>query len=59
LIVSPNPAISPAVPAATRLASIDAYRGFVMFQLMAEVLQFVEVSRTLPDSEFWKFLACH
>jgi heparan-alpha-glucosaminide N-acetyltransferase len=40
-----------------RLASVDAYRGLVMFLMMAEVLNFRSVSRALPDSEVWGFLA--
>jgi len=40
----------------TRLASIDAYRGLVMFLMMAEVLAIGRVARALPDSAFWKFL---
>jgi predicted acyltransferase len=44
--------------AAGRLGSIDAYRGLVMFLMMAEALQFCAVSRALPDSAVWKFL-CH
>ena len=42
-----------------RLASIDAYRGLVMFLLMAEVLNFAAVSRALPGNKFWAFLAYH
>jgi heparan-alpha-glucosaminide N-acetyltransferase len=42
-----------------RLASIDAYRGFVMFLMMAEVLRLSQVSAKLPESAFWKFLAFH
>ncbi len=38
---------------APRLASIDAYRGFVMFLMMAEVLQSWDVARALPQSTFW------
>ena len=41
-----------------RLASIDAYRGFVMFLMLAEVLRLCEVSQALPDSGFWRLL-CH
>lgn len=40
-----------------RLASVDVYRGLVMFLMMAEVLRLPAVARALPDSEFWKFLA--
>src|SRR3954453_18624726 len=42
-----------------RLASIDAYRGLVMFLMMAEVLRLSQVASKLPDSLFWKFLAFH
>ncbi len=41
----------------SRLASVDAYRGFVMLLMMGEVLSFGKVSAALPDSSFWKFLA--
>lgn len=59
---SPIPAESPlkegAVPPA-RLASIDAYRGFVMFLMMAEVLRLCRVSAAVPQSAFWKVLCFH
>jgi predicted acyltransferase len=42
-----------------RLGSIDAYRGLVMLLMMAEVLRLAAVSKALPDSSFWKFLAWH
>jgi heparan-alpha-glucosaminide N-acetyltransferase len=42
----------------SRVASIDAYRGFVMLLMMAEVLDFCSVSGNLPGSGFWRFL-CH
>jgi heparan-alpha-glucosaminide N-acetyltransferase len=41
-----------------RVASVDAYRGFVMLLMMAEVLDFCGVSENIPASGFWKFL-CH
>src|SRR5687767_10563361 len=41
---------------ARRLVSIDAYRGLVMFLMMAEVLAIGAVARAVPDSAFWKFL---
>jgi heparan-alpha-glucosaminide N-acetyltransferase len=41
----------------TRLASVDAYRGFVMFLMMAEVLQVSGVARAFPSSAFWGMLA--
>lgn len=47
------------LPTPTRLSSIDAYRGFVMFLMMAEVLQLAAVAKAHPESTFWKFLAHH
>jgi predicted acyltransferase len=41
-----------------RLASIDAYRGLVMFLMMAEVLRLCEVARRVPGNRIWEFL-CH
>ena len=41
-----------------RLASIDAYRGMVMFLMMAEVLNCCEVAGRLPGNRFWELL-CH
>lgn len=43
---------------AQRLGSIDAYRGFVMLLMMAEVLHFCRVAGAVPGSGFWSFL-CH
>ena len=37
--------------------SIDAYRGFVMFLMVAEALQLGQMARNFPDSGFWSFLA--
>jgi predicted acyltransferase len=44
------------LPAPQRVSSVDAYRGFVMFLMMAEVLRFSKVSEALPGSAFWAFL---
>lgn len=49
---------SPTAPS-ERLASVDAYRGLVMFLMMGEVLRFSSVAKALPDSSFWAFLAWH
>ena len=46
-------------PSPARLGSIDAYRGFVMFLMMAEVLQIGRVARAFPQSGFWQLLAHH
>src|SRR5262249_55505730 len=52
--MNPSPAPSP-----TRVAAIDAYRGFVMFLMLAEVLHLAAVSRAVPDDPVWRFLAHH
>ena len=57
IAATPQPIVLPARPA--RVASIDAYRGLVMFLMMAEVVQLATVSKSLPDSGFWAFLAHH
>src|SRR4051812_43281547 len=46
-------------PAPARLASIDAYRGFVMFLMMAEVLHLARVAKAHPGDALWAFLAYH
>lgn len=46
-------------PRQVRVASVDAYRGFVMLLMMAEVLHLSRVARAVPESGFWKFLAYH
>lgn len=43
-------------PQPQRLASIDAYRGFVMFLMMAEVLRLCQVAAKVPQSGVWEFL---
>ncbi|MDB6027127.1 MAG: hypothetical protein JWM68_3350 [Verrucomicrobiales bacterium] len=40
-----------------RLLSLDAYRGFAMFLMMAEVLRLGRIAAAQPDSVIWKFLA--
>src|SRR5262245_15696862 len=54
----PQSAKAPIV-SSLRLTSIDAYRGFVMFLMMAEVWSFHRVAQALPDNPFWRFLAHH
>src|SRR5262249_15627850 len=41
----------------TRNVAVDAYRGFVMFLMMAEVLQLSRVAAAYPGNWFWGFLA--
>ncbi|MBM3834664.1 MAG: DUF5009 domain-containing protein [Verrucomicrobia bacterium] len=50
---------APAPSSAQRLTSIDAYRGLVMFLMMAEVLSLSRVAEALPHSGFWQFLHHH
>jgi predicted acyltransferase len=49
---------SPAPAPTVRLTSVDAYRGLVMFLMMAEVLNLGRVAAN-TGSGFWKFLAYH
>ena len=44
-------------PAASRIASVDVYRGFVMLLMMAEILSFLKVAEALPGNAFWGFLS--
>lgn len=46
-------------PLPPRLASVDAYRGFVMFLMMAEVLCLGAVAKARPGDKVWEFLAHH
>jgi len=48
---------APDVP--QRLVSLDAYRGFVMLLMLAEVLRLAAVASRVPASAFWGFLAFH
>jgi len=43
--------------AAPRLASVDAYRGLVMFLMMAEILKLTVLARALPECDILAFLA--
>src|ERR1700732_1979328 len=52
--------IQEAVPAravSARNVALDAYRGFVMLLMMAEVLELSRVAAAYPTSLFWKVLA--
>ncbi len=42
-----------------RVASIDAYRGFVMFLMMAELLRLSRVAGSFPGDAVWSFLSFH
>jgi predicted acyltransferase len=38
---------------------VDAYRGFVMLLMMAEVLRLSRVAQAFPGNGFWNFLSYH
>jgi predicted acyltransferase len=42
-----------------RNVAVDAYRGFVMLLMMAEVLEFAQVAKAYPGNWFWGELAYH
>jgi heparan-alpha-glucosaminide N-acetyltransferase len=43
--------------ATTRVTSIDAFRGFVMFLMLAEVMQLWKLHDAFPASRFWAAVA--
>jgi predicted acyltransferase len=49
----------PAKLLSNRVGSIDAYRGFVMLLMMAEVLELRKVANAVSDSSLWQTLAFH
>jgi predicted acyltransferase len=49
----------PQPPATGRVAAIDAYRGLVMFLMMAEVLHLSRMAEAFPNDPVWRFLALH
>ena len=53
-----TPPATPAPPAA-RLDSVDAYRGLVMFLMMAEILRLAAVAKAVPGSWLLGVLAYH
>jgi predicted acyltransferase len=48
--------MQPTQTAPIRLASLDVYRGFVMFLMVAEVLQLPKIAKLFPDSTFWQYV---
>jgi predicted acyltransferase len=55
---SPAQPIQPLLVPTARVGSIDAYRGLVMFLMMAEVLELARVADQVP-TDFWKLLGKH
>src|SRR6187401_1569904 len=56
---APKPAqAAPMAPPATiRIAAIDAFRGFVMFLMLAEAMRLPTLRNAFPDSRFWSIIA--
>src|SRR4051794_40767060 len=46
-----------APPISTRIASIDAFRGFVMFLMLAEAMRLWTLHDAFPASRFWAIVA--
>ena len=44
-------------PAVTRVTSIDAFRGFVMFLMLAEAMRLWTLHTAYPASAFWAIVA--
>ena len=44
-------------PTATRVTSIDAFRGFVMFLMLAEAMRLWTLHAAFPASRFWAIVA--
>jgi predicted acyltransferase len=56
-VAAPPAQPSAAAAATTRITSIDAFRGLVMFLMLAEVMRLWTLHRALPASTFWSFVA--
>jgi predicted acyltransferase len=50
---------SAATPAFVRVASLDAYRGFVMLLMMGPVLGFAALAKAMPQNKLFAFLGHH
>jgi len=59
--VAPPPRAAERQPTAsatkTRITSIDAFRGFVMFLMLAEAMRLWTLHRAFPESRFWSIVA--
>jgi predicted acyltransferase len=60
-VSAPAPAVAqgPAVasPTSTRITSIDAFRGLVMFLMLAEAMRLWTLHTAFPESRFWSIVA--
>jgi heparan-alpha-glucosaminide N-acetyltransferase len=55
--VAPRPQASAAASTKTRIISIDAFRGLVMFLMLAEAMRLWTLHQAFPDSRFWALVA--
>jgi heparan-alpha-glucosaminide N-acetyltransferase len=55
--VGPPAARPSSAGATTRITSIDAFRGLVMFLMLAEVMRLWTLARAFPESGFWALIA--
>jgi heparan-alpha-glucosaminide N-acetyltransferase len=51
--------IEAGTPPVDRIGSIDVYRGFVMFLMLAEVLGLEHLATQYPDSTIWQWIGFH
>lgn len=52
--------VSPTIsPSGSRLVSLDAYRGIVMFLVCLRMMELDEVALHFPESAFWQFVGFH
>ena len=60
-VSAPAPAVTqgPGVtsPTSTRITSIDAFRGLVMFLMLAEAMRLWTLHTAFPESRFWSIVA--
>ena len=54
---TPRPEPERKVETASRLISLDAFRGLVMILMLAEQMRLPEVARAFPHSAVWRFIA--
>jgi heparan-alpha-glucosaminide N-acetyltransferase len=54
---TPSRSTIEAPPPAARIASIDVFRGFVMFLMLAEEMRLWTLQRAFPESRFWSIVA--
>src|SRR3954447_19413533 len=56
-VASRAPARDTGVLPTTRITSIDVFRGFVMFLMLAEAMRLWTLHTAFPESRFWSIVA--